>query len=54
LDDVEIEIDSWPQIPVYLEIEAKSSNEVKKMVKKLGFDLSETTSINTNKIYQRY
>jgi hypothetical protein len=24
------------------------------MVKKLGFDLSETTSINTNKIYQRY
>jgi len=51
---VEIEIDFWPQIPPYLEIEGKSFDEVKKMIKLLGFDLSQTTSINTTDVYKKY
>ncbi|MGV8141601.1 MAG: class IV adenylate cyclase [Candidatus Woesearchaeota archaeon] len=54
LNDVEIEIDSWPKIPTYLEIEAKSIDEVKKTVKQLGFKMSQTTSINTTDVYNKY
>lgn len=54
LDDVQIEIDTWPNIPTYLEIESDSSDKIKKIVTKLWFDLSQTTSINTKKIYQKY
>ncbi|MCX6823083.1 MAG: class IV adenylate cyclase [candidate division SR1 bacterium] len=54
LDGIEIEIDSWPLIPPYIEIEAKSLTEVEDMIKKLGFDLSQSTSINTIKVYRKY
>ncbi len=54
LDDVEIEIDFWPKIPPYVEIEGKSVEEVEKMVKKLGFQMSQTTSLNTESIYSIY
>lgn len=54
LDGVEIEIDFWPLIPPYLEIEAKSVKAVELMIKKLGFDLSQATSINTIEIYKKY
>lgn len=54
LDDVEIEIDFWPLIPPYLEIEGKSIKDVEKMIEKLGFDVSQTTSINTNLVYRKY
>lgn len=54
LEGVSIEIDSWPLIPSYLEIEGESINEVEKIVHKLGFDFSETTSINTTEVYKRY
>ena len=33
LDNVEIDIDTWPMIPTYLEIEANSEKEVNDMVK---------------------
>lgn len=54
LDNVEIEIDFWPQIPPYLEIEAKTIPEVEAMIKKLGFDISQSTSISTIKVYKKY
>jgi adenylate cyclase class 2 len=54
LDDLEIEIDFWPQIPAYIEIEGNSINDVENIVKKLGFNLSETTTINTKKVYKKY
>jgi len=54
LDWVEIEIDSWPLIPTYLEIEWKSELEVKKIVEKLWYKISDTTSINTTKVYKKY
>lgn len=54
LDDVEIEIDTWPKIPPYLEIEADSIEKVKNTIKKLGFEKSDSTSINTKEIYKKY
>ncbi len=54
LDWVEIELDFWPKIPVYMEIEGKNEKEVEKIVKKLWFKMSDTTSINTTKVYAKY
>ncbi|MCK5332760.1 CYTH domain-containing protein [Candidatus Parcubacteria bacterium] len=54
LDDVEIEIDFWPQIPPYMEIEAKSVAKVEMMIEKLGFEKSQATSINTIEVYRKY
>ena len=54
LDNVEIEIDFWPQIPPYLEIEGKSVAEVQRIVKQLGFGVSQVTSMNTMDVYKKY
>ena len=54
LDGVRIEIDFWPMIPAYLEIEADSKQEVDFMIEKLGVSDLELTSENTNKVYARY
>ena len=54
LDYVEIEIDSWPLIPTYIEIKGLSKEQVENTVKKLGFELSNTTSINTKEVYTKY
>lgn len=54
LDGVEIEIDSWPMIPTYLEIEGKTEKDVERVVKLLGFDVSQTTTISVRKVYQKY
>lgn len=54
LDGVQIEIDFWPKIPPYLEIEGKNAEEIERVVKKLGFNMSQTTSINTDYVYEKY
>ncbi len=54
LDWVEIELDFWPKIPVYMEIEWKNEKEVEKIVNKLWYKISDTTSINTTKVYEKY
>ena len=54
LDDVEIEIDFWPKIFPYLEIEARSISKVELMIKKLGFNRSQATSISVRKVYKKY
>jgi adenylate cyclase class 2 len=38
LDDVMIEIDTWPKIPPYVEIEGPSEEAIKEVAEKLGFD----------------
>jgi len=54
LDGVEVEIDFWPKIPAYLEVEGKSIEEVEKIVKLLGFTMDQTTAVSTNKVYAKY
>jgi adenylate cyclase class 2 len=54
LGDARLEIDSWPMIPPYLEIEADSHEEVIEVAAKLGYDESQLTGENTTKVYARY
>lgn len=54
LNGVEVEIDFWPKIPPYVEVEGKSLDEVEKTVKLLGFDMSQTTGLGVKKIYLNY
>ena len=54
LDGVEIDIDSWPMIPTYLEIEGSSEEEVYKIVEKLGYKLEDTTTRDVEGIYNDY
>ncbi|MFF5226556.1 class IV adenylate cyclase [Dactylosporangium sp. NPDC000521] len=54
LDGAQLEIDEWPMIPPYLEIEAASPEEVHRVAALLGYDESQLTSENTTKVYKRY
>lgn len=51
LDNVEIEIDEWPKLSSYLEIEGPSSEKVYEVVEMLGYSKEDCTSINTMEIY---
>lgn len=53
LNDVEIDIDSWPMIPTYMEIEGKSEEEVLNMKKILNIDESKVTTLNCDDIYKQ-
>lgn len=53
LDNVEIDIDTWPMIPTYLEIEANNEKEVYNMIKKLGLNNLKITLLNCDDIYKQ-
>jgi adenylate cyclase class 2 len=48
---VQVEIDEWPRLDPYVEIEAGSIEEVHQVANQLGRNPNELTSINTQKIY---
>ena len=52
LDGVEIDIDTWPMIPTYMEIEGESEEKVNKMIEKLDVDKSKITALNCDDIYR--
>lgn len=54
LGGVRLEIDSWPLIPAYLEIEADSTQEVDEAARRLGFEPGQLTAENTTSVYARY
>ncbi|MEV8609491.1 CYTH domain-containing protein [Amycolatopsis sp. NPDC051373] len=54
LDGVQLEIDEWPRIPPYLEIEASSATDVVRTAGLLGYTEEQLTSENTTKVYGRY
>ncbi len=54
LDNVEIDIDTWPMIPPYVELEGSTWNAVEAVSKKLGFDWSKHFKCSTMQIYEKY
>lgn len=54
LEGARLEIDSWPRIPPYLEVEADSREEVVRVAALLGYAEEELTGENTVKLYTRY
>lgn len=51
LDNVELDIDYWPQLKPYLEIEAASWEEVDAMIAKLGLNPEDKKIYSTHQIY---
>jgi adenylate cyclase, class 2 len=49
-----LEIDRWPRIPPYLEIEAESRDDVVRVAGVLGYAADDLTGENTVKVYARY
>lgn len=54
LDGAQVEIDTWPRIPSYVEIEAGSKDEVIRVAALLGYAEADLTGENTIKVYARY
>jgi adenylate cyclase, class 2 len=52
LDGVECDIDTWPLLDPYLEIEGRSWDEVYKTVEKLGLKREDGKKFSTNQIYR--
>lgn len=51
LDGVELDIDTWPLIPTYMEIEGKSVDDVEKIIEKLDLDRNKITSLDVKAVY---
>jgi adenylate cyclase class 2 len=52
LNGVEIDIDTWPKIPTYLEIEGKNEEEVYNTLELLGISKDKAITLNTKSIYK--
>lgn len=52
LDGTEIDIDSWPLIPTYMEVEGKNEDEVNKILTKLNIPKEKITCLNCQDIYK--
>ncbi|MEV0802461.1 CYTH domain-containing protein [Kribbella sp. NPDC050281] len=53
-EGAQLEIDWWPRIPPYLEIEGQSREHVVRVGAALGISADELTGENTMKVYTRY
>jgi adenylate cyclase, class 2 len=51
---VQLELDEWPLIPPYLEIEGPAKDDVLRAAALLGFSEDRLTGENTLKVYARY
>lgn len=51
-NEVAIEIDSWPLIPPYIEIEAKSEDEVKEVASLLGFNYNQAVFGSADEVFK--
>ena len=52
LDGVEIDIDSWPLIPTYVEIEGENEESVLNILKKIAIDDKKVTTLDVQSIYK--
>lgn len=53
LNNVEIDIDSWPMIPTYMEIEGESEEEIINIKNILNVDESKVTALNCDDVYKQ-
>lgn len=54
LNGCEVDIDYWPLLPTYLEIEGPSEEAVYNIVEALGFTKKDCTSLDVDSIYKSY
>ncbi len=53
LDNIEIDIDEWPLLEPYLEIEAQTWDQIDQAATALGFNPADKVICSTNQIYHR-
>ena len=53
LNGVEVDIDTWPRIPTYLEIEGKSEQDVYDTLELLGIPKDKATALDVQSIYEQ-
>ena len=53
LGHIEFDIDTWPMIPTYLEIEGKNKEDVEKMIKILDIDEEKLSLDKVSEIYKK-
>jgi adenylate cyclase class IV len=54
LDGVALDIDTWPQIPVLVELEGDSVENLKKVAEKLDFDWEKRFDGDPREVYKSY
>jgi adenylate cyclase class 2 len=54
LGNIRFDFDKYPGVPCFLEVEAENKNELKKGVRLLGIDYSETKTWITSDIFKHY
>lgn len=54
LNGVEIDIDTWPWIPSYVEIEGPSAKQVEQVAGLLGFQMSDAIYGSVDEVYKKY
>lgn len=54
LGDISIELDSWPNIPPYIEIEAGSEEEVRSVSENLNFDYESAVFGSADEVYKNH
>ena len=50
----EIDIDTWPGIPTYMEVEGESEEKLDEFLKLLGYSIKNTVSCTADEIYKMY
>lgn len=53
-NDVEIDIDTWPMIPTYMELEGPSIKKIKELEDILEIDKNKITTLFADEIYEKY
>lgn len=51
LDNVEIDIDTWPHLNTYVEFESNNEENILNVLNKLSIDIKDTTTMNVQDIY---
>ena len=54
LDGYELDIDTWPGIPTYVEVEGKSEDDLNIILNKLGYSIQDTVSCTADQVYEKY
>ena len=54
INNIKFDMDTYPNIPTYLEVEAPTAKEVETYVKKLGFTMKQTTNMTAHEVEEYY
>lgn len=50
----EIDIDTWPGIPTFFEIEGTNEEEMNIILNELGYDITKSVSCTADEVYEHY